>query len=93
MYLGWFSFFSPEISSPSSVSTSLSLGGSPSPLGSPHHAGVGGLRYELLHTAQSLASGQNGMFMIPRPPARVTNSQQEQHVRCTEACAHLMGGH
>lgn len=58
MCLVWFSFFSPEVSSLSSVSASPSLGGSPSPLGSPHHEGVGGLRYELLHTPQSLASAQ-----------------------------------
>lgn len=40
--------------------------------------------------------GQDGMFMIPRPPRdvmRLTNSQQKQRVRHTGACAHLTEGH
>lgn len=55
----WFgSVFSLQRSVHCLVSASPSLGGSPSPLSSPHHAEVGDLRCELLHTAQSLASAQ-----------------------------------
>lgn len=50
-------FFPPGVTLLSSVSASLSLGGSHSPLASPLHAGVGDfLQHELLHAAQSLGS-------------------------------------
>ena len=50
-------FFPPGVTLLSSVSASLSLGGSHSPLASPLRAGVGDfLQHELLRAAQSLGS-------------------------------------
>lgn len=101
----WFgSVFSLQRSVHCLVSASPSLGGRPSPLSSPHHAEVGDLRCELLHTAQSLASAQAARLSSwpgwnvhdPRPPRdvmRLTDSQQKQPVRHTGAGAHLTEGH